>query len=97
LRDNKVLTASLAAMTAADVGVILNLAVWFGLHLVFDEVRKVAEYDLRIRLPVRSTLNLPALGLVLAALVAVFHFRLGPVTVLVGCALAGLIQRLLLI
>ncbi|MBE0412142.1 chromate efflux transporter [Yoonia sp.] len=93
LRDNKVLTAALTAVTAAVVGVILNLAVWFGLHVVFHEVRTVTAYWLQIDLPVWSTLNLPALGLMLAALVAVFHFRLGPVTVLVGCALAGLVLR----
>jgi chromate transporter len=90
LRDNKVLTAALTAITAAVVGVILNLAVWFGLHVVFDEVRTVTSLGLDLDLPVWSTLNLAAAALVLAALVAVFRFRLGAVTVLAGCALAGL-------
>ncbi|MGY4750210.1 chromate efflux transporter [Pannonibacter sp. Q-1] len=94
LRGNKVLTAALTAITAAVVGVILNLAVWFGLHVVFDKVRVITSFGLNIDVPVWSTLNLPAAALVLAALVAVFHFRLGPVTVLAGCAAAGLILRM---
>ena len=91
LRDNKVLTAALTAVTAAVVGVILNLAVWFGLHVVFDEVRTVTALGLDLALPVWSTLNLAAATLVLAALVAVFQFKLGPVTALTGAALAGIV------
>ena len=90
LRDNKVLTAALTAVTAAVVGVILNLAVWFGLHVVFDEVRTVTALGLDLALPVWSTLNLAAATLVLAALVAVFQFKLGPVAALTGAALAGI-------
>lgn len=89
LRDNAVLTAALTAITAAVVGVILNLAIWFGLHVVFDEVRTLTSFGLDLDVPVWSTVNLAAAALVLAALVAVFRFRLGAVTVLAGCALAG--------
>ena len=90
LRDNAVLTAALTAITAAVVGVILNLAVWFGLHVVFDEVRTVTAYGLDLDVPVWSSINLAAAALVLAAVLAVFQFKLGPVTVLTGCALAGM-------
>lgn len=91
LRDNAVLSAALTAITAAVVGVILNLAVWFGLHVVFDEVRAVTFPGLELDVPVWTTLDLSAAALAMAALVAVFRFRLGPVTVLAGCALAGLV------
>jgi chromate transporter len=91
LRDNAVLTASLTAITAAVVGVILNLAVWFGLHVLFDDVRKVTMGVLHLELPVWSSLNRPAFGLVLLAFVAVFKFRQGPIAVLTGCALIGLV------
>ncbi|WP_324370153.1 chromate efflux transporter, partial [Amaricoccus sp.] len=77
LRDNAVLTAALTAITAAVVGVILNLAVWFGLHVVFDEVRTIASFGLDLDVPVWSSLNLSAAALVLAALVAVFRFEGG--------------------
>jgi chromate transporter len=90
LRDNAVLTAALTAVTAAVVGVIMNLAVWFGLHVVFDEVRTVTALGLDLALPVWSTLNLAAATLVLAALVAVFQYKLGPVAALTGAALAGI-------
>ncbi len=90
LRDNAVLTAALTAITAAVVGVILNLAVWFGMHVVFDEVGTVTSLGLDLDVPVWPTINVAAAALVLAALVAVFRFRLCPVTVLAGCALAGI-------
>lgn len=91
LRDNAVLTAALSAITAAVVGVILNLAVWFALHVVFDEVRTIGSFGLDLDMPVWSSINLAAAALVLAALVAVFQLKLGPVTVLAGCAMAGIV------
>ncbi|MFN4282455.1 MAG: chromate efflux transporter [Alphaproteobacteria bacterium] len=91
LRDNTVLSAALTAITAAVVGVILNLAVWFGLHVVFDEIRMFTEYGLRLYFPFVASVNVPAAALVVAASVAVLHFRLGPVTVLAGCAIVGLV------
>ena len=89
LRDNKVLSAALTAITAAVVGVILNLAVWFGLHVVFEEVRTITTFGLDLDVPVWSSINLAAAALVIAALVAVFRFKIGPVAVLAGCAIAG--------
>jgi len=90
LRDNAVLTAALTAITAVVVGVILNLAVWCGLHVVFDEVRTLTTFGLDLDLPVSSTLNPAAAMLVLAAVVAVFRIRVGPVTVLSASAILGL-------
>ncbi|MDD7972196.1 chromate efflux transporter [Roseinatronobacter alkalisoli] len=89
LRDNKVLTAALTAITAAVVGVILNLAVWFGMHVVFDQVTTVTGIGLNVDVPVLASVNLPALVLVLAAVVAVFRFRTGTLTVLLSCAAVG--------
>ncbi|WP_114964728.1 chromate efflux transporter [Alkalilacustris brevis] len=94
LRDNRLLSAALTAITGAVVGVILNLAVWFGLHVVFGQVRNVTAFGLDLDLPVWSSLDLAAAALVGAALVAVFRFRLGPVTVLGGCAGAGILLGL---
>lgn len=90
LRANAVLGAALGAITAAVVGVILNLAIWFGLHVVFAELRTVAAAGLELALPVWSSLDATAAVLVLAALLAVFRLRLGTVQVLAACALAGL-------
>ena len=44
LRSNKALSAALAAITAAVVGVILNLAVWFALHTLFAQLRTVTSW-----------------------------------------------------
>ncbi len=93
LRDNAVLTAALTAITAAVVGVILNLAVWFGMHVIFDEVRILAGIGFNIEVPVLASVNLLALILVLGAVAAVFRFGFGPVTVLAGCAVAGILLK----
>lgn len=90
LRDNQILTAALTAITAAVVGVILNLAVWFGLHVVFEDLRTITSFGLDLDIPVWSTLNVAAAGLVIAAMIAVFHFRLGTVTVLAASAVTGM-------
>jgi chromate transporter len=89
LRDNRLLGGALTAITAAVVGVVLNLAIWFGLHVMFDETVRIATCGLRLDLPVAASVNLPAVALVLAALVAVFGLRLGTGVVLTGAALAG--------
>ena len=94
LRYNHALTAALTAVTAAVVGVILNLALWFGLHVLFDRLRPVAAMGLDLDLPVWRTLDPAALVLILAAMIAVFRLRAGTVPVLAGCALAGLALHL---
>ena len=64
LRDNRALTAALAAITAAVVGVILNLAVWFALHVIFAEVRTVTAFGLDLDVPVWGSVNWAAALLV---------------------------------
>ena len=89
LRGNKALSAALATVTAAIVGVILNLAIWFALHALFRETHRIAAGPLAFDAPVLSSLNLPALLLTAAAMVAMFRFRIGAMPVLAACALAG--------
>jgi chromate transporter len=91
LRGNAVLASAMTAITAAVVGVVLNLAVWFAMHTIFAEVSELQMAAVRLEVPVLSSLNLPALLLTLAALVAVFRFNAGPVTVIAGAALAGVL------
>ena len=94
LRDNHALTAALTAVTAAVVGVILNLALWFGLHVLFGQLRPVTSLGLDMDLPVWGTLDVAALALVIVAILAVFRLKLGAVTVLAICAFGGLALRL---
>jgi chromate transporter len=90
LRGAKALNAALAAITAAVVGVILNLAIWFGLHVLFGEVREVRTAGLNLDVPTLSTLNVASLLLTFAAAVAIFRFKVGVIPVLLGCAVLGI-------
>jgi chromate transporter len=94
LRGNKALSAALATITAAVVGVILNLAVWFGLHVLFADLNEVHGLGMRLDVPVLSSVKFPSLLLTLGALLAVFRFKVGMLTVLAACSLLGLIYGL---
>ncbi|MDW7710059.1 MAG: chromate efflux transporter [Deferrisomatales bacterium] len=96
LGSNRALNAALTAVTAAVVGVILNLAVWFGLNALFDHVIEVRGWGFRLLVPAWETLDLPALVIAAAAFLALFRFRAGLAPTLGGCALAGLAYRLVL-
>jgi chromate transporter len=89
LRANKALAAALGAVTAAVVGVILNLAVWFALHVLFAELRPLQWFGAHLEVPVLASANLPSMILAAAAAVAVFRFKAGMVPVLLACSLAG--------
>lgn len=90
LRNNRALAAALAAITAAVVGVILNLAVWFAIHVIFSQTRGVAFGLLRFDTPVLSSINFWAAALSLAAVIAMFVFKARMVPVLAACAAAGI-------
>jgi len=94
LRGNKGLAGALTAITAAVVGVILNLSVWFALHTVFRETWPVQSFGLSFDMPVLSSVDVPALILAIAAATAVFRFNLGMLTVLAGSCAAGVLLRL---
>ncbi len=95
LRSNRALSGALAAITAAVVGVILNLAVWFGLHVLFREVRELRWAGrLTLDVPVLSTVNVASLVLTAAAIVAMFRFKVGMIPVLAACSGAGLLYYL---
>jgi chromate transporter len=89
LRENRVLSAALATITAAVVGVVLNLAVWFGLHVLFGEVRIFTGFGMHMDVPVLATLDPVAALLTAAALFAVFRLKIGMIAVLGGSAVAG--------
>ncbi|WP_232090433.1 chromate efflux transporter [Billgrantia diversa] len=94
LRENAALSGAMTAITAAVVGVVLNLAVWFGLHVVFAEVGKWRGVGLRLQIPDVASLDVAALALSVAALLAIFRFGVGMLKVLGACALAGVLLSL---
>lgn len=90
LRSNKALSAALSAVTAAVVGVILNLSIWFAIHVVWREVGRIEAGPLSIELPVLTSIDWAAAALSALALFAVFRLKLGMTTVLGGAALTGI-------
>ena len=90
LRNNKPLSGALAGITAAVVGVVLNLAIWFALHTIFRETYPVRGFGLAFDMPVPSSLNLWALLLSAAAIVAIFRFKAGTMQTLAATSAAGI-------
>ena len=89
LRGNRSLGAALTAVSAAVVGVILNLALWFALHVLFREVVPFEAGPLSLDMPVLGSLDGLAAALSALALVAVFRLKLGLGATLGGSALLG--------
>lgn len=71
------LSGALRAITAAVVGVILNLSVWFGLHVLFGAIGDVESGPISLPIPVFSTLDIAALGLSCLAGVLIFVRKTG--------------------
>ncbi|MDB5985610.1 MAG: chrA [Nevskia sp.] len=95
LRGNRWLSAALTGITAAVVGVILNLSVWFALHVLFRDVRQWHGYGLSLPLPVPGSLDLLALLLGAGAMLAMLRFHVGLIRTLLVCAAIGLASRLI--
>jgi chromate transporter len=93
MRGNAALAGALSAITAAVVGVVLNLALWFAIHAVFRQVMPVAAGPVRFDMPVLSSIDPWTAALTLAAIVAVFRFRVGTFTVLAAAAVIGVALR----
>ncbi|MGF9761225.1 chromate efflux transporter [Microvirga sp. 0TCS3.31] len=90
LRGNRSLSGALTAITAAVVGVILNLAVWFGIHTVFRNVHPVEWGIFNFDAPVWGSVNLWALLLSAAAIIAMFRLHVGMLPTLAATSAAGI-------
>jgi chromate transporter len=95
LRGNRALGGALAAITAAVVGVILNLAIWFALHVLFAEVHDVRALGMTLEVPAPGSLRVASLALTAGALVAVFRLKVGMMATLTGSAALGVAYHLL--
>jgi chromate transporter len=89
LRGNKSLTTALSAITAAVVGVVLNLGVWFSLHTLFGTVEEVHRLGLRLLVPAWHTIDVASALLAVAAFVAMFRFKLGMIPTLLASTVVG--------
>ncbi len=90
LRGNQALSGALAGITAAVVGVMLNLATWFALHTWFASSIRIHDAGLSFDAPLLASIDPWAVLLSLAAMVAIFRMRAGMIPTLLGCALAGI-------
>ena len=95
LRANRSLNAALSAITAAVVGVILNLSLWFGLHVLFAEVEARSLYGFRLLIPNIATVDPLAVLLFVFALIAMRVFKLSMVITLAATAALGAGSQLL--
>jgi chromate transporter len=94
LRGSRAVAGALSAITAAVVGVILNLAVWFGLHVVFGTLAERSVGPLRVLVPDLASLDVASLAIAAAALVAMLGLRVGMLPTLAASALAGVALQL---
>ena len=95
LRGNRSLNGALSAITAAIVGVVLNLAVWFALNTIFGRVGYERFLGARIIVPEWSTVSLPSLAIGAFAIVAIFRFKLAMIPCIAVCAALGVLYHLI--
>jgi chromate transporter len=86
LRGNRRLQGALSAITAAVVGVILNLALWFGLHVLFATLGEWSAGPFRLLVPDLSSLDSAAAAIAVIAALALLRFHLGIPKTLALCA-----------
>ena len=90
LEHARKLQGGLAALTAAVVGVIANLAVWFSLHVLFAKISETQLGAIRLYIPDFASLDIRALILSILAFVLLFRTQLGVLPVLGICAVAAM-------
>jgi chromate transporter len=89
MRGNRALGGALSAITAAVVGVVLNLAVWFAIHTIFRQIQPLRAGPIHFELPVLASVDRWALLIAAVAIVAMFRFKVGIFTVLGAASAAG--------
>ncbi len=95
LRQHRGLNAALSCVTAAVVGVILNLSVWFATHTLFGRVDARTYGPLHLDAPVWSTLDPVALLLAAGSMIAMLRFKVGMAWTLAASAVLGMAFKLL--
>ncbi|MFI6423430.1 chromate efflux transporter [Promicromonospora sp. NPDC050880] len=90
LRGNRALSSALTAITAAVVGVIANLAIYFATHTLFAASTSFAAGPLRFEVPDLTSVQPAALGIAVVAGLLLFVVRWSVLRTLGVCALLGL-------
>jgi chromate transporter len=89
LRHQKPLAGALAAITAAVVGVILNLALWFALHALFVQSMPEPIPGTELRLPILASIDVRLAGLTALSMLLTFGARWSTSRTLLVMSLAG--------
>jgi chromate transporter len=95
LRGYKPLSTALSGITAAVVGVILNLAIWFSLHTLFGTVAEIHRWGVRLLVPEWGSADLATILIAVGAFTALFRFKVPMMPTLAGSAAVGLVYHLL--
>jgi chromate transporter len=95
LRHNHTLAAALTGITAAVVGVIAHLALFFTLHTLFTDTVRITSGPLDFEVPAPDTLRVTALAVTALGLVLIFARHWSVLRTLGACALAGIGLHLL--
>jgi len=90
LTSSPKIASALAGVTAAVVGVILNLSLWFALHVFFGSVEPIALGPLQLSRPEIATLNIEAVAIACLAAFLLFRMHAGIVATLAISAVASL-------
>ncbi|MFP5282324.1 MAG: chromate efflux transporter [Actinomycetes bacterium] len=96
LRNNRSLSAALTGITAAVVGVIANLALFFAVHTLFAQTTTFRWGLLHAEVPQLGSLQLPALGVTALACLLIFLARWSVLRTLGVCALTGILVQLVM-
>lgn len=91
LRGNQRVSAALTGITAAVVGVIANLALYFALHTLFRETTETTAGPINLELPDVGTIRPLPLGIAIAAGIMVFKLKWSVLRTLAACATLGLV------
>lgn len=96
LRNNRFMNGALSGITAAVVGVVLNLSLWFGINSMFGRTGQVRLLGAVIPAPVLATADWFALLLATLSCLAMKYLKLDLIPVLIGCAGLGFLWKTLL-
>jgi chromate transporter len=92
LRRSVLLTGALAAVTAAVVGVIANLAIWFAMHALFEDVVPRTVGGIALDLPIPESVRWSVLMIAAVAALTVFRFKFSVIGTLAVSSALGMLS-----
>ncbi len=96
LRNKPALTSALSTVTAAVVGVVLNLAIWFAIYTLFDTVNKRRGYGAVLYQPELGSIQWAGVAIAVGAAIAIFRFKIASLKVVAVAAVVGVAYQFLL-